>query len=86
MSLTPAQREELVAATRMTARGLVDEVDPYLLAARVCVAHRCIHVVYGWDREARGDAGEEMFRAAVEAERLDAAEGFRLADWPVEAA
>ena len=82
MSLPPAVFAELVAATRQAARGLCDEQDPYLLAAVVCVAHRCVHAdTYGWDRAARAYPVFAAFEAAKEAKRLDEADGFRLADW-----
>ena len=82
MSLPPAILAELVAATRQAARGLVDEQDPYLLAAVVCVAHRCVHPdTYGWGRQERAYPLATALDAAREAERLDMEAGFRLADW-----
>jgi hypothetical protein len=81
-ALHPAILAELVAATRMGARGLVDEVDPYMLAATICVGHRLTHPeTYGWDRMARAYPVEAAISAAKEAEKLDKADGVSLADW-----
>ena len=80
-TLPPAILAELVAATRTAARGLCDEIDPYMLAATICVAHRCVHAdTYGWDRMARAYPVSAAIDAAKEAERLDAESGL-LADW-----
>lgn len=64
------QWEDLIAAILMIAPGLVDELDPFALAALQAVNHRCEHhVTYRWSRAARGMALSLTISAAIEAEQ-----------------
>ena len=70
--LGAARFDELVAATRAHVPALVDEVDPYMCAALLCVAHRVLHSqTYGWSRYARGVAMSLAISAAIRAEEMD---------------